>query len=120
MSHGLPLKVECYAGCMTEQGLLRFAIGKAARIISCRSGQSASFSEHSLVPLLEPALHPPHKLVRHGAVDDAMVERQRQVDHGPDRDGVVADHRALLDGAHAENRYLRLIDDRGSEQAADG
>ena len=48
-----------------------------------------------------------------------MVERQRQVDHGPDRDGVVADHRALLDGAHAENRYLRLIDDRGSQQAAE-
>jgi len=29
MSHGLPLKVECYAGCKTEQGLLRFAIGKS-------------------------------------------------------------------------------------------
>src|SRR5438034_9163040 len=40
-----------------------------------------------------------------------MVERQRQVDQGPDGDGVIADHRALLDCAHAQDRYLRLMDD---------
>ncbi len=59
------------------------------------------------------------ELVGDGAVDHAVVVGHRQVHHRADRDGVVDHHRALLDPADAEDRDLRLVDDRQAEQAAE-
>ena len=48
-----------------------------------------------------------------------MVVAERQVRHRPDRDRVVDDDRPLLDRADAENRDLRLVDDRHPELRAE-
>ena len=45
--------------------------------------------------------------------------RHRNVDHRADGDGVVNHHRALLDSTHAQDRHLRLIDDRETEEVAE-
>ena len=73
--------------------------------------------------LLEPGLHRDQEAGGVGAVDDAVVVGQGQVDHRADRDrlaavGVGDDDRALDDRAGAEDRDLRLVDDRGVEQRA--
>ena len=54
-----------------------------------------------------------------GAVDQPVVEAEREVAHRPDRDHVVDDDGALLDRADAENRDLRLADDRQPEERAE-
>ena len=54
-----------------------------------------------------------------GAVDQPVVEAERQVRHRPDRDRIVDDHRPLFDRADAENRHLRLVDDRHPELRAE-
>ena len=48
-----------------------------------------------------------------------MVEAQRQVRHRPDGDRVVDDDGPLLDRADAEDRHLRLVDDRHAELRAE-
>ena len=48
-----------------------------------------------------------------------MVVAQRDVAHGPDRNRVVDYDRALLDAADAENRNLRLIDQRQAVDRAE-
>ena len=55
-----------------------------------------------------------------GPVDDAVVERERQVDHvrRPDVAGGVED-RPLDDLADAQDADLRMVDDRRRDQAAD-
>src|SRR5205823_14404368 len=63
------------------------------------------------------------KLLGIGAVDDAMIETRSEVSHVADRDVVFAiwsrkNFRALFDSADAEDRYLRLIDNRRAEQTA--
>src|SRR5687768_13932138 len=63
----------------------------------------------------DPALHVREELVGHRAIDDAVVERNREVRTRPDGDGVFAvgagdDLRTLLDGADAENANLGLAD----------
>ena len=55
------------------------------------------------------------------AVQDAMVEDERQINHGADGDGVVAffigyDDRALLHCPDSQNPALRLVDDWKREQ----
>ena len=50
---------------------------------------------------------------------DAVIVAERQVRHRPDRDRVVDDDRTLLDVADAEDRDLRLVDDRHPEQRAE-
>src|SRR5579863_1018258 len=45
-----------------------------------------------------------------------MVIRKRKVNHRPDSDGVVPNHRALLDDAYREDRHLGLINNRGSKE----
>src|SRR5262245_66091001 len=56
-----------------------------------------------------------HELIRDSAIDEPMVVAERQVAHHANADHVVDDHRTFLDGADAEDRHLRLIDDRQSE-----
>src|SRR5207248_11566595 len=75
-------------------------------------------SKHRFVPALKPMFHPPHELVRHRAVDDAMIKREGQVDHRSDGNRVRANDRALLDHSHPQNGHLRLIDDGSSKQTA--
>ena len=58
-----------------------------------------------------------------GAVDDPMIEAEREIRHVPNRDVVFAVRRrenfgALFDLADTENRHLRLIDDGSAEQSA--
>src|ERR1017187_3212877 len=60
------------------------------------------------------------------AVDNLMIARQRQADRVDDRHASVLAHRLKLDGIHAENRYLRRVENRGEtldtqvSQVADG
>ena len=57
-----------------------------------------------------------------GAIDDAVIVAQREMDDGTDRDGIRAvfvgdDHRLFGDAADSQDRDVRLIDDG---QAKDG
>src|SRR5450756_2097351 len=60
------------------------------------------------------------------AVDHLMIARQRQADGVDDCDAAALPHRLELDRIHAENRYLRRIEDWGdgfatqASQVADG
>src|ERR671916_2035511 len=54
------------------------------------------------------------------AVEDAVVEGDLEVHHAPDGDGVVDHHRALDDGLGLEDGGLRVVDDRGGGDAAQG
>ena len=65
-----------------------------------------------------------HELVGDGAVDEAVVVAERQVDDGADGDGVVAvfvgdDHRLLGDAADAHDGGVGLIDDGQAEDGAE-
>src|SRR6185295_9517694 len=73
---------------------------------------------------LERVLDRPHELVGVGAVDQAMVERQREIAGRADAQRVLAvlvldDHGPLLDRADAQDRDLRLGNDRRSEERAE-
>src|SRR6266542_5606005 len=72
---------------------------------------------------LEPLLDRHEEASRVGAVDDAVVVAQREVDHRAWHDQlaqvrVFDDYRALDYGAGAEDADLRLVDDRRVEQRA--
>ena len=56
--------------------------------------------------------------VGHEAVDQPVVEAERQVGHRADDERVVHHHRPLLDRAHAEDGHLRLVDDGQAELRA--
>src|SRR5581483_4888287 len=53
------------------------------------------------------------------AVDDAMVERHRDVPDRPHYDLTVAHDRSLGDPVHAEDRDLRVVHERRHEDAAE-
>ncbi len=55
---------------------------------------------------------------RFATIDDAVVVGHGQVHHRAHRDFTVDDHRALLDGVHAQHAGLRRVDDRGGKQRA--
>src|SRR5437879_13048338 len=63
-------------------------------------------------PLLDPALHVVEEPRRRQPVDDPVVEGHREIHHPPDHDRIVDYDGALLDGFGAEDRGLRLVDDR--------
>ena len=60
-----------------------------------------------------------HELIGNGAVDDAVIESERQHARHPRDDSVADDGRPLFNRADAENRHLRLVDDGRAEQRAD-
>src|SRR2546426_12801654 len=73
--------------------------------------------DRSLGEVLERALHVGEESVRVGAVHDAVIVGHRYHAHGADRDRVGAVRQrhhlgTLLNRAHAEDRHLRLVDDR--------
>src|SRR5918993_1574051 len=66
--------------------------------------------------LCEAAENGEPELRRPGAVDHAVVERERHVADGPHDDLSVPDDRAVSDPAEAEDRDLRMVHDRRLEQ----
>ena len=78
-------------------------------------------SDSVLGIFLESLLHVREELVGDRSVDDAVIERNREIRARADGDGILAicarDHlRALLDGADSKNRDLRLVDDRRTHE----
>src|SRR5215471_16524935 len=65
-----------------------------------------------LIPVLERLFHLRHELVRHGAIDDAVIETERQDGSQPRHDRVVHDDWTPFDGTDPEDRDLWLVDDR--------
>ena len=88
------------------------------RIPQSGTAKAKRFLHHRLIPVFKDRFEAGHELVGYGAVDDPMVETQLEVSHQTDGDRVIANHGALLDGAHAENRNLRLMDDGRAQKAA--
>lgn len=75
-------------------------------------------------PVFEVGLEVGHELARVGTIDDAVVEAERETLDGADGDGVVAvlvreDFGFLVEASDAENRALRLVDDRRAELLAE-
>ena len=67
-------------------------------------------------PVLEHGLGFGGELIGQRAVDQAVIERQREIALRADGDGIVDDHRHFLDRSDAQDRHLRLIDDRASQR----
>src|SRR5438128_12674374 len=71
---------------------------------------------------LDQLAHARHELIGDRAVDQTMIERQRQDAHRADGDEVaflrLDDDGTFLHAADAEDGDLRLIDDRRAEKAA--
>src|ERR1035437_836306 len=76
-------------------------------------------SEDFFRPVFQCLLDLGHELVGQGAVDQAMVEAQREMADAADGDGVVDHYRSLIDGADAHDGDLGLINDRRAHQAAE-
>ena len=70
-------------------------------------------------PALQHRFHLHRELITQRTVDQTMVEGQRKIASGPYGDGVVHYHRLLHDAADPQNGYLRLVDHRRCEQAAE-
>jgi hypothetical protein len=70
-------------------------------------------------PVLEDGFYFGHELVGQGAVDQAVVEAEREVADRADRDGVVDYYRGFVDRADADDRDLRLVDYGGADQATE-
>src|SRR5687768_5450493 len=80
-------------------------------------------SDSRLGKPLQRRLHVGHEAVGVGAVDHPMVECEREQSARAYREAVRAvhrdDRRLLLDGADAENRDLRLVDDRRADHRSE-
>src|ERR1700682_1928215 len=77
--------------------------------------------ESGLRKCLDGFLYKTQELIGDGAVDDTMIERDRKISTSADRDCVLSIGAGqhlwpLLDRSDAEDRDLRLIDDRRSHQ----
>src|SRR6266850_3945095 len=77
--------------------------------------------ESSLRKCLDGFLYKGQELVGDGAVDDTMIERDGKISTGADRDRILSicagqNLGPLLDRPDAEDRHLRLIDDRRAHQ----
>src|SRR5258708_5640460 len=59
------------------------------------------------------------ELVGQRAVDQPVIEGQRQIAHGSNGDRVLNDDRLFFHGADAQDGYLRLVDYRRREHAAE-
>src|SRR6185369_1305567 len=56
--------------------------------------------------------HSRKKLIGDGSINNSMIEAQPKYANLPNRDRIIDHDGALLDHAHAEDRNLRLIDNR--------
>ena len=88
-----------------------------------RTSSTRSDTLSSLGEAFQPLLDEGQESSGLGAVDQPVIVSERQVAHRPNRDGVVDHDGSLLDGPDAENRHLRLVDQRqaieGAEHARD-
>ena len=98
------------------------------RTLRTQSPTTLSLMESALADLFAPGLqrllHQIHELVGYGAVDEAVIVAESQVDDGADRDRVgtvlVGNHHGLLgDSADTHDRRIRLVDDGESEDRAE-
>src|SRR5688572_25309943 len=55
-----------------------------------------------------------------GAVEDAMIERKREIHHGANGNGILDHNHSLLHRADSQDSALWLVDDRKGEQRAAG
>src|SRR5438128_3550153 len=74
--------------------------------------------------VLEMLLNISEELFCVGAVDDAMIEAEREVRQVANRYVIFTIGRRensgpFFDLAHTEDRYLRLVDDRGAEESTE-
>src|ERR1022692_2366598 len=74
-------------------------------------------------PVFKSLLYDDHELVGHGAIDNAMVVAEREVNDGTDGDGICAvfvgdDHGLFGDTADAHDGHVRLVDDGQAEDSA--
>src|SRR5712664_73435 len=86
--------------------------------LCARSRDRREVLQNGLVPVFERFLHLVQELVGDRAVHHAMVVAERHVAHRADGDGVVDDHRALLDGSETKDTHVGLANHRQPEQAA--
>src|SRR6266508_5630639 len=82
-----------------------------------RPGERGSGGAGGAGPSFEPANHVEAELGRTLAVDDTVVEGDRDVPDGAYDDLTLAHHRALGDPMHTEDPDLRRIDQRRDEEA---
>ncbi len=68
--------------------------------------------------LFQIVFHFSHELIRRRSIDDPVVERQAEVAHRPNGDRIIDDDGSFLNRADTQDCDLRLMDDRGAEQAA--
>src|SRR5262245_2191404 len=97
----------------------------SSKICSTRSEmRSATFVfclmlEQLLLPAFQLCFDTRHELIRQGAVDQPVIEGEREVCHGADGNSIVNDHRTFGNGPNAQNGNLWLIDDRRTQKAAE-
>src|ERR1700722_2226397 len=77
-----------------------------------------------LVPILEGLLYQRHKLISNGAVDQAVIVTESEMDNGTDGDRIVAvligdDQWLLGNAANPHDGGVWLIDDRQTEDGAE-
>ena len=78
---------------------------------------------HVFVPVFKKLLYRGHELIGDGAIDNAMIVAEREVNDRANGDGIravfVGNHHGLFgDSADAHYRYIRLVDDRQAENGA--
>lgn len=69
--------------------------------------------------VFEIVFHLSHELIRRRPINDPVVERQAKIPHRSNGDRIVDDDGSFLNCADTQNGDLRLMDDRGAEQAAE-
>src|SRR5581483_8165121 len=70
-------------------------------------------------PSLQHRFHFRGELIGERAIDQAVIEGEREIAGGADGDSVVDDHGLLHHAARAEDRDLRLVDYGRCEDAAE-
>src|SRR6476620_10972853 len=71
------------------------------------------------VTVFKIVFHLCHELIRRCPIDDPVVEREAQVPHRSDRNRLVDYDSTPLYSTHPEDGNLRLMNNRGAEQAAE-
>src|ERR1017187_731394 len=82
-------------------------------------GRGSDWSENLFGPAFQHLLDLRHELIGEGAIDQAMVEGEREMADAADGDGVVDHHGSLVDRADAHDGDLRLVDHRRAHQTAE-
>ena len=95
-----------------------------AAVNYCATQSSHSFLSDFFTPVFQRLLDDDHELVSYGAVDDAVVVAESEMDDRTDGDGVSAvlighDERLFSDTAYSHNRDVGLVDDGKAEDGTE-